>query len=347
MHETIWNPKAARKAAPARHRAAGRKAYLVGGSKESWLFSKLSLSLARDVPKRWRWSHEIQVGARSSAQTNVQSETGLNQDFIERCSCLRLSHRSMDHQTCCRGDRKALRRGVSLQPSLAISDSSGMELPKARKASQGARRSSHTALEALRVAPYKKTRIGLAPTWSFLMKVAFCWFPALSAHGHREVRHHTFRWWGTGRKSRPFLLLPFLPRESALLFMRGSTPVKTSVLQKLRDFFAIFSGTSEVISSSCGTVALFTVPVLLKGSSNVILGLKRFSFQGMPLNSTRMNLCGLSLKEPLLTLFLRTWFILKEFSCRHCAGCAIHSVYCGHAYEHLIYHGSKLSITYA
>ncbi len=347
MHETIRNPKATRKAAPTRCRAAEKRLYLVGSSKETRLFARLGVSLATDVPARRRGSHETKAGTRSAAKTEGRPETGLNTNFAEGGSFAGVPHRSMDPTAHRRSNRKTVWCGIPPQPSLALSDCSGLELPETRKASQGTRRSGHTALETLQMAAYKKTPIGLVPIWSFLTRAASSWFPISGVPGHRWDRLLVSLWQETGRKCRPYPPSVYPPKENVLPCISGSILIRTSGRRKSNGFCTISRVILKDLLFSCGIRAWFIGLAWLNDVSNVIKESTLISFPGMRLNSTLLNLYGRSLKGLLRTPFPRIWIILRKSLFRHCIGFVTPNVSYGHVYGHQICPGDRISITYA
>lgn len=346
-NETIWNPKAARKAAPTRNRTAEKRLYLVGSSEKARLFSRLGLSLAADVPGRRRSSHEGKAGTGASAKADAWPKEDIDTNSAERSSFVRIPYRVMDAKTCGRSDREKIRHSISSESFMAFSNGSRMELPEARKTSQRARRESHTALEAVRMAAYKKKPIGLVLILSFLTKAASCWFPISDAHGRHGGKLPIFLWRGIGRKYRLFPLSVFLLKESALPSISDSMLLKTSRRRKLKDFCTTLGDILEDMLFFCGIRVRFTKPVWLRNVLQRIKKLAPISFPAMPLNLIPLNLYGLSLKGPLQTPYPRIWVILKRPSFQHCTGFVIPSVFYGLAYGLRICHGNKISITYA
>lgn len=347
MHETIRNPKAARKAAPTRCRAAEKRLYLVGSSKETRLFTGLGVSLATDVPARRRGSHETKAGTRSSAKAEGRPETGLNTNFAEGGSFAGVPHRSMDHEARRRSDRETVWRGVPPQSSLAVSNRLGLELPETRKASQRTRRSGHTALETLQMAAYKKTPIGMVPIWSFLTRAVSSWFPISGVHGRRGDKLLVSLWQETGRRYRPYPPSVYLPKENALPCISGSILIRTSGGRKSNGFCTISHVILKDLLFSCGIRAWFIGLAWLNGVSNAIKESRPISSPGMRLNLTLLNLYGRSLKGLPRTPFPRIWFILKKSFFRPCAGFVTPNVSYGHAYGLQICRGNSISITYA
>lgn len=347
MHETIRNPKTARKAAPTRHRAAEARLYFVGNSKETRLLAWFGISLARDVSARRRRCHEGEAGTWASAKTDAWPKESIDTNFAKRPSFVWIPHRFVDPKTCCRGDREKVRRRIPSQSSLALSNGTGLELPEARKESPRARRNCHPALETLQMAAYKKTRIGLAPIWSFLTKAASSWFQILGVLGRRGAKLPICLWLEIGQKYRQYPLSASLPKESASPCTSNSIPVKTSKRRKSKDFCTIFCVILRALLFFCGIRAWFIEPPLLRNALNGIIESTRISFQVMRLNLTLLNLYGRSLKELLRTLFPRIWSILKMPFYRLCVGFAIRSVSYGHVSGHRICHGDRVSITYA
>ena len=320
MHETIWNPKAARKAAPARNRAAKKRLYPVGSSEKARLFSRLGLSLAADVPGRRRRSHEGKAGTRASAKTDTWPKEDIDTNFAERSSFIWIPYRLMDPKTCCRSDREKVRHSISSQSSMALSNGPRMELPEARKTRQRARRESHTALETVQMAAYKKKPIGLALIWSFLTKAASCWFPISGAHGRHGGKLHIFLWRGIGRKYRLFPLSAFLLKESVSPSISDSIPLKTSKRRKLNGFCTTFCAILEDMLFSCGIRAWFIGLAWLRSVLQRIKESTPISFPAMPLNLILQNLYGRNLKGLLQTPCPRIWVILKIPFFQHCTG---------------------------
>jgi hypothetical protein len=347
MHETIRNPKAARKAAPTRHRAAGKRLYPVGRSEKTWLFTGLSVPLAANVPERRRGSLEAKAGTGTSAKADAQPKENINANFAERASFARVQYRPMDPKTHCRGDREKVRDRVSSQSPLAFFDSSWLELPEAREESPRARREGHRALETLRMAAYKKTRIGLEPISYFLTKAAFSWFPISDGLGRPAVKHHIFPWQETGRRYRPYPPSAFLQKEREPVSIYDSILIRTLKRLKSKGFCTISCDISKALLFSCGIEACLIGLLSLRSVSESMPGLMRTSFPAMRPNLIPLNLYGHSLKGLLPILFQRIWVILKTLSYRLCTGFAIPSVSCGHVSGHRICLGGRISITYA
>ncbi len=347
MHETIRNPKAARKAAPTRHRAAEKRLYPVGRSEETWLFARLSVPLAANAPERRRRSLEAKACTGTSAKADARPKESIDTNLAERASFARIQYRPMDPKAYCRGDRKKVRYRVSSQSPLAFSNRSWLELPKARKESPRAQREGHPALETLRMAAYKKTRIRLVPISYFLTKAVFSWFLISGVHGHHAVKHPISPWQGIGPRYRQYPPSAFLQKEGALLCIYGSILVKILKRRKSKGFCTIFCVISKARLFFCGIRARFIEPVLLRSVLKSIAELTRISFPDMHLNLILLNLYGRSSKGLQRTLFQRISIILKTLFCHLCTGFAIPSVSCGHVSRHRICPGNRTSITYA
>ncbi len=347
MHETIRNPKAARKAAPTRHRAAEKRLYPVGHSEEAWLFARLGVPLAANVPERRRGSLEAKAGTRTSPENDVRPKTGIDTNFAERTSFAWIQYRSVDPKAHCRGDREKVRHRVSSQSSLAFFDESWLELPEARKESPRARRKGHPALETLRMAAYKKTRIGLGPIWSFLTKAAFSWFPISGELGHHAAKHLISPWRAIGLRYRLSPLLASLPKESVFPSISDSILVRTSRRLRLKGFCTISCAILKVRLFFCGIRARFIGLPLLKNVLTGITESARTSFPVMRPNLIPLNLYGHSLKGLPRIPFQRTLIILSTLFYRLYTGFAILSVSCGHVSGHRICPGNRVFITYA
>lgn len=347
MHETIWNPKATRKAAPTRHRAAAKWLHSVGRSEEARLFTGFGVRLAQDVPGRRRGSFEAKAGAGTSPKDDARPEANIDATSTKRASFTWVQYRPMDPKARCRGNREKVWDKVPPQSPLAFSNGSGLELSEAPKESPGTRRKSHTALETLRMAAYKKTLIESAPISYFLTKAASFWFPISDAHGRRVDKPHICPWQAIGRRYRLFRPSAYPLKEDVLHCIPDSIPVETSKRRRLSDFCIIFCVILRVLSFSCGIRAWFIGLAWLRSASGAIKELKLISFPAMLLNLIPLNSYGRNLKGLPPTLFRRIWFTLKMSCVRPYAGFAIHSVSCGHAYGPRICHGDRMFVTYA
>ena len=347
MYETIRNPKAARKAAPTRHRTAEKRLYSVGRSEETWLFARLSVSLAANVPERRRGSLEAKASTGTSAKADAWSKEGIDTHFVKRASFAWIQYRPMDPKAHCRGNREEVRYRLSSQPPLAFFDRFGVELPEARKESQRARRSCHTALETLQMAAYKKTRIGLEPIWSFLTKAASSWFPTSGGLGRHAVKLPISPWRETGQRYRQYPPSAFLQKESVPLCIYDSILVRTLRRLRLKGSCTISCVISRVRLFFCGIKAWFIELPSLRTAFNGIEELTGTSFPAMRPNLILLNLYGRSLKGLPPIPFQRIWIILNTLFYHRCIGSAILNGSYGRVSGHRICHGDSVSITYA
>lgn len=347
MNETKRNPKTTRAKTPTCHRSFKKRVQFVGSIKENRLFSKLGIPLATDVQTRWRGVLEIKAGARKTDKTEAQSKTCSNPDFTKRCTCLWLPNGPMDHKASSRSNRETIRGRIPSESSMAFSNLARMELPETGEASAGARRGSHSALETLQMAIYKKTQNGLVPIWCFLTKAVFCLYQVSVAPGRLGGKPLTCLWQAIGLKYPPFLQSVFLPKETMLLFISSFIPVKTYVLQKWNDFCVIFFITLKDLLCSFGIAVGFTEPRLLQDFLYVTKGLVPISSQAILRNLILMNLYGLNLKELLRMLSPKICLILNgHYSHLYKEFVILKSSY-GHASVLPICHGNDLSITFA
>ena len=347
MHETIWDPKATRKAAPTRHRAAGKRLYPVGRSEKTWLFAGFGVPLAANVPERRRGILEAKACAWTSAKTDARPKTDIDTNFTKRASFARIQYRPMDPKAHCRGNREKVRYRVSSQSPLAFSDRLGLELPEAREESPGTRREGHTALETLRMAAYKKTRIWLEPIWSFLTRAVSSWFLISGGLGRHAVKHPISPSRGIGRRYLRYPPSVFLRKEREPVFIYDFIPVKISRRLKSRGFCTISCVISGVRLFFCGIRAWLIELPWLKNVLRSIAELMHTSFPVMRPSLILLNLYGHSLKGLPLTLFQRISIILKALSYRLYTGFATLSVSYGHVSGHRICPGNRISITYA
>jgi hypothetical protein len=249
-----------------------------------------------------------------------------------RPSSSRLPNRRVDVKTDCRGNRQAVRGGVSPLSHLEIDAGSRLELPEAAEASPGAQRGGDRLLEEVRVAPYKKRPQRLGPIWSSSMKADSCSSPMLPGLGLRGERLQICSSQGVGPSSRPSRLSASPRSESVWPCMRGSIPTRTSGPLKWPISFGISCATSWAQWSCSGTEGAPIKPDSFNISWTAILACTRIPSRPMRLSSTRTSLSGPSLSARWPTAFLKTW-IISGISCgRQCADSAAPSSCSGRAF---------------
>jgi hypothetical protein len=167
----------------------------------------------------------------------------------------------------------------------------GRELSETRTALVSTQRNRHCALEAVRVASYKKRLHAWGRTWFSWMRVAFCSYPTLNALGPQRARRPAVPCGTNKGGSTPST--PWLWRPSAKEWR--STSSSSGVPSEGKKSWSSSnscSGTCVVLLSCSGIVAQFiaarwsrifyaVIPVSIPNTS-----------PPMPQNSTRQSMCG-------------------------------------------------------
>ena len=347
MHETIWNPKATGTAPPTRPPVVGKRFDGVGCCPESRFFPQFGNSVEGPVQKRWAGRLETQACSRPFSQAEFSPEGEINQDSFERSFGLGFFHRPVDPKEGCPGNRKGIRRGVPPQPPVAISDSSGLELPEAGETSPGKKPGEYRSLETLDMAPYKKKPKNWKPIWSSWMKVGFSWCPTWFVPGRRKEKHPIFLLPDAGQKSRLSRRFLFPRKDERLRFTPSSTATKTSVRPKWSGFSNILTDTCANPSSCSGTAAHRTRVKWSRNSwPNIPVSMSTGSPDMLP-SLIPMSLSGTNSNDPWPIALPKTWLISGgSFNLRFKSYGSPKNFF-GHAFRLQVYHGRRLSIVYA
>ena len=191
-HETPWNPRAAGKAASAGHPFVQSGEEPASHSTRFECFCKFRVPVALGLPRERDWRIEAPADTRTSPQTDPRSEKAACPDAFKWTSGRRVSDRFMDLKPGSESDRPTVRRSISSEPRVEAPREYGMELSEARAASFTEKRRRDRALEAVSLAPYKKTPTDVGPIWSSSMNRASCSFRTLLVPGLRRDKHLFF-----------------------------------------------------------------------------------------------------------------------------------------------------------
>ena len=347
-YETLWKPKAIGEAPPARHRIAKKEKKSAGSVPEDRMFCKFCFPLVGRISEEGSKSPKTETGAWEATEIEPASKADFDTDSSGRSDELRIFNRPLDSAPGDRSDRRPFWNFISSEPSVEILAGAGVELSEARETGTGTERSSNPTLEALQMAPYKKTPKGLVPIWYFLTKAGSSWFLMLSEHGRPLEKHLYCNVLTIGRRYRPFRLSVFLQNENVSLFMPGFIPIRTLNPPKLPSFSVTCSSTSVAMWYYSGTAVVHTkeswsenlsisIPVcIVTGSLDTLQ------------NSTQMNSSGICLNVNCPTAFPETCGTLNNFCILHSRECSNLRNYCGLVFIYQIYHGvNYVSITYA
>ncbi len=208
-HETPWEPRAAGKATttgcpfvkdgqePASHSTCFE------------CFCKFRVPVASGLPRERGSRTEAPADAGTSPQANPRSKKAACPDAFKWPSGCRLSDRFMDLEPGSESDRPTIRRSISSQPRVEAPRWPGVELSEARAASFTEKRRRDRALEAVSLAPYKKTPTDVGPIWSSSMNRASCSFRTLPAPGPRGDKRPFFTTFTNKIVFRPSMRWPY------------------------------------------------------------------------------------------------------------------------------------------
>src|SRR6266571_4296621 len=202
-HATSWEPRAARAAPAAGHRAAEPGTRPVGRRRHARLCRGDGVPVACSLSQAGCRRTEGQTDPRPPLEVERAAAAGRDAAVAAWRRALRLLHRPVDHAPGCGVDPEEARRRLPPQSPLAAAAGLGLELPEAGNPGPGAERRGHRSLEAVSLAPYKKTPQGMAPIWRSSMRAASCWRRPWSAPGRPADRPRCCAAPDTGPRSRP------------------------------------------------------------------------------------------------------------------------------------------------
>jgi hypothetical protein len=274
-------------------------------SRSNTFILKFRCPMASIVSERGKEGITFNTQHRTTAIVRRKAKGEIATDFDSGTIGCRLPNRSVDTPPYRQSDRKRILDTVFTCQLLETDDRFGLELSETRKACQRKGRGSHRSLEAMGVAPYKKTLKFTMRIWSFWTKADFSWYLLLCAHGRRREELPSSLWRVRGTRYQPFPLSVFPQNKNAFLCISNSTPTKTYGLNRLRGFFAICCDTYTERSSCSGIEAAPTGRVWLNSFWKSTLAFIVTSFQRMHQNSIPMNWYGRNSNERWATASLR------------------------------------------
>ena len=171
--------------------------------------------------------------------------------LASRSAGRRVSDRVMDLSAYRQGDLAAISRALSSACDLAAAARDGVELSETPAARSATRRGQDRALEALRVAPYKKRPPSGGSIWFPWMKAAFCLSPVSSVPGPRGDKPRSVRCATSKGRSMPSVLWPCRPRANDWRSPCTSIPATygDGVLRGMWDFVLCRRGLTHTYSA--------------------------------------------------------------------------------------------------
>jgi hypothetical protein len=182
-YETPRNPTTTGKAAPTSYPVVESRKTPVGCGPLAWSLQELCLPMVSSLQKEGAPRSSPPTDSRASCQVIQSPEEEACKTAAGWAPGLRLPDRPLDIEEDRTADPQILSHPVSSQPCLAVAFRDRVELPETRAPGFAKGRRRDRLLEALPVAPYKKTPKGLGPIWSFSMSPAFCSFPTSPVPG--------------------------------------------------------------------------------------------------------------------------------------------------------------------
>jgi len=307
IHEqTTRNRTAVGETAPTSDPTAEARKEFVGSGARVERVGEFGAPMVSSVPKGRSPRTLAPTHAGPTAPAIRTSEGETRESASERASGRRVQDGSLDLAAGVRGDRKIFRGFVSSLSCLETPDRFGVELPEAGAPRPATERRGDRALEAVPLAPYKKTPKRLAPIWCFSMRAVFFSFPTLPAPGGREEKH-LLSDICTSRIGSPPSARWRCPRKgSAWPFTCGVAPGTLTGWTS-----GIFSNTCcgifEDLWFSCGIVAPSTGARRSRNSFGNAHVFMWNSSLPMRRNSTRRNSYGARRTRRWPTLRRRTW----------------------------------------
>jgi len=208
-HETPWEPKAAGKAAPAGCSFVQDRQEPASHSTRFECFCKFRVPVASGLSRERGSRIEAPADTRTSPQADPRSKKAACPGAFKWPSGCRVSDRFMDLNPGSESDRPTVRSSISSEPRVEAPREPGMELPEARAASFTEKRRRDRALEAVSLAPYKKTPTDVGPIWSSSMNRASCSFRTLLAPGPRRDKRPSFTTFTNKVVFRPSMRWPY------------------------------------------------------------------------------------------------------------------------------------------
>jgi len=345
MHETTWKPKTLRTAPPERYPATQNRQENGRGSASRWCRCRFSKPLVSEIPGRRRKGLKFPSSTGTANQTFRISKRAALIHPGRKPLDAGLFHGSLDFATSIPGYQKPVWYSVSSLPYLENLKQPGYELPETGTPGSSKGRTSHSALEALQMAPYKKKLKSSMPTWSLSTKAGFCLSQMSSAHGHSGDKPHAYTISIRKTGYQPSMLFPCRPKgnDSLSIYVCVHT---TLTAWMFAHSCSIFSGIFAEMSLSFGIAEAFTKGGKSNNTLNTTPAYRLKGSRHMPQNSTRLSMFGTWVIPPLPIVPIK---ISKSFnidSAMLCTESADHRIFSGHASILPICHGPEINLHY-
>jgi hypothetical protein len=217
-HETPWEPKAARKAATAGCSFVKDGQEPASHSTRFECFCKFRVSVASGLPRERDSRTEAPADTRPSPEALRRSKKAACSSPPKRPSGCRVSDRLMDLKPGSKSDRTTVRRSISSEPRVEAPRELRLELSEAGAASFTEKRRRDRALEAVSLAPYKKTPTDVGPIWSSSMNRVSCSSRTLLAPGPPRDKRPSFTTFTNKIVFRPLMRWPYRRNGDIWLF---------------------------------------------------------------------------------------------------------------------------------
>jgi hypothetical protein len=263
VHETPWSPRTAGKAAPGGHPVVEGGKESAGHRTRSECFRKFRVPVASGLSSERGSRTEAPTNPGPAPQAHPKSEKAACPSAFKWSSSFRVSDRFMDLKPGIQSDRPTVRRSISPQPCVETPCGLGVELSEARATSFTEKRGRDRSLEAVPLAPYKKTPTDVGPIWSSSMNRAFCSFRMLLGLGRRKDRRPFFTTFTSKIVFRPLMRWPY----------RRNGNVWPSIFNFGLGISRAWIST--LFSNIC--FAIFEVPLFYYGTEEPFIGAKRLN----------------------------------------------------------------------
>jgi len=259
-HETSRNtPKPGEASAPGGSPLEGGQA-ISRCSHDRRCLTQFGGAVAAIVPKQWQERIACEAIAWPDTAAEPATEGAAGPTAPAGALGSRIYDQPLDAATHRRVDSSRVQHQLYHSECLETDAGHGLELPKAQQTRSGAKRKSHSVLEAARVASHKKKPQHLEPTWASLTRAGSCSSRPFPALGHRREKPRSFSQRAIGQRSRPSPCSPSHPNTGAWDCIVDFTRIRTFALNKSSSSWRIFCVISEVMWSFSGTGAYHIGP---------------------------------------------------------------------------------------
>jgi len=170
---------------------------------DPWCITKLGCTVAAGISKSGQTRTACEAIARPNTAIEPATEGALGPTASSRPAGGRTYDQPVDIAPHPGAHPSGVWRQVYHTECLETDAGHGLELPKAQQTRSGAKRKSHSVLEASRLASHKKKPQNLEPTWASLTRAGSCSSRLFLARGPRREKPRSFLQRAIGQRSRP------------------------------------------------------------------------------------------------------------------------------------------------